>query len=124
MQVYESKKTMPGKPTLQREKIFHPRDYDLAAKLADFENDFLVGPREVSAFTGIARSSIHKIKQREKIGMPEPSPIGGRHLIWQLGVIRQWISRGTAAAPLMQQKARVGRPTKAEELARSRPDKF
>ena len=100
-------------------KKYLPRDLDLAAKVAKMEDDALVGTWEVSAFTGIARSSFHKKLQREKIGLPAPSRIGGRHLVWSLGVIRRWASRETSADPVLILTKRVGRPTKMQELARS-----
>ena len=100
-------------------KKYQPRDLDLAAKVAKMEDDSLVGPWEVSALTGIARSSFHKKLQREKIGLPNPSRIGGRHLVWSLGVIRRWASKGTSTDPVLLLPNRVGRPTKMQELARS-----
>ena len=100
-------------------KKFQPRDLDLAGKVAKLEDEALVGPWEVSALTGIARSSIHKKLQREKIGFPQPSLIGGRHLVWSLGVVRRWASRGTSADTVLLLPNRVGRPTKLQELSRT-----
>ena len=105
----------PTKPT----KKSQLRDLDLGAKVAKLEDDALVGPREVSALTGIARSSFQKKKQREKIGMPLPLSIGGRHLVWPLGKIRHWISKRATSEINLRPKSQAGRPTKATQLARS-----
>lgn len=65
------------------------RDYATAALLSQCQDDILVSPAEISALTGIAKSTV---EQRRLRGLPPP--ISGLGLLrWRLGDVRAWMKR-------------------------------
>ncbi len=106
-----------------RQRRHAVRDLALAQSVGRLPDGALVGVEEIAAITGLASSSLRKPDQRSRIRMPEPSALGGRHLVWNLGRIRAWIDGGgdgTAAAmeSVIGSRPGPGRPTKAEQIAR------
>lgn len=107
----------------ERKHYFENRDFDLAAKVAALPGSAFVSPFEIAAITGIAVTSFQKPTQRKAIGMPEPRAMG-RLLKWQLSDVRDWLQGNSTVGQIkkpstMDQQAKRGRPTKAEQLARA-----
>ena len=101
-------------------RTFQQRNLRLAVLVSGLHDDALVGPEEISAFTGLAKTSIQKIGQRQKLNMPEPL-LFCRHLSWKFGSIRQWaasLGTGVAIEPKTCGQNKGGRPTKAQQLSK------
>lgn len=72
------------------------RDYATAALLSQCQDDILVSPAEISALTGIAKTTV---EQRRLRGLPPPIS-GFRLLRWRLGDIRAWMKQNGLPATL------------------------
>lgn len=96
---------------VDRKKVH--RDLALASAVGKLPDESMVGVEEVAALCRVAASSLRKPEQRARMSVPEPSPLGGRHLIWNLGDIRAWLLGSVnRSIPSPPPKRQPGRPKK------------
>ncbi|MGZ5799706.1 MAG: hypothetical protein ACXWJZ_03650 [Burkholderiaceae bacterium] len=98
------------------------RNYDLAAKIAKFHDDMLLGSEELAAFLGVSQDSI----QTGRVITPPRVSGFTRKLKWRFGDVRAFIrdqsktSTETPIVPPISAIPKIGRPTKAEQIQRDR----
>lgn len=93
------------------------RDYELAAKVGRLADDMLIGSAELAAFLGVSRMSI----QTGSVRVPMRVTGLGKKMQWRLGDVRAFVRQQQtmpSASPEPQGTRRIGRPTKAEQVAK------